>query len=366
MAEFELKIDASAFQKFLFLRDYKPYEVTVFGLTHKENPLHVYDFQLVKQVVNNVSSDCCKDYMAEFADMNIAKGISPINSERVWCHTHPMKGEGSANPSGKDMATWNAPENELKNFMIMMILSSTGEMTCKLRVRGNYDQLVKGLTNPLVYEKDIKVSVVKDQAYLDKVKAGLVAKFGEQAVEALGDKAITVLSPHIKLMDIFPEFSAVEEEYKKLVLPEVFKPVNHGHYYPQVHNNATKNRKKKAASAEVFPEILMTLSEHKTTLSTLTDVELQKLQAAFDDIDDITCLTEYETLFYADNPQPKKTKIDVLLGAITGGIIDIVGKDQIVVPYKDKDLSKRIAALNSAAMTYPFFKDLASKINTGV
>jgi hypothetical protein len=202
-----LKIDGAAFDKFLYMRDYKPYEVAMFGITHADNPLHVYDFELVKQKVNSASADCDPQYMADFLVNNIAKGIMPINCERVWCHTHPMTGDNSANPSHKDMSTWNDADNSHKNFLIMMILSKSGQITCKLRIRSNWNKEVAGLDLPFEFEKDIKVEIIKGETYMAKIKQAIVANYGQQAVDKLGDDAVKVFAPYLKLIDIYPEFT---------------------------------------------------------------------------------------------------------------------------------------------------------------
>lgn len=255
--QLELKINSDAFDMFLYMRDYKPDEVTMFGLTYPQDPLHVYEFVLVKQKVNSVSSDCDENYMADFVASNVDKGIMPINCERVWCHTHPMTGANSANPSGKDMATWNDKDNALKNFMIMMILSRSGEITCKLRIRSNLVNEVPGLDYPFEIEKDIPVKIIPSSTKDDLVKATLITKFGEQAVTALGDKAMSALGPYVSIKDIYPDkIKDLEEQYEKLVskdAPIVVRGTTQNdwrhfnHSQPKNHKQKKKRKRKNSA-----------------------------------------------------------------------------------------------------------------------
>ncbi|HRA10026.1 MAG TPA: hypothetical protein PKX31_00060 [Chitinophagaceae bacterium] len=363
--ELTLKIDAYAFDKFVFMRDHKDSEITMFGITHKENPLHVYDFRIVKQKVNSTSSDCCPEYMAEYIETNAMAGIPPINCERVWCHTHPMTGDSSANPSGKDMSTWNDQDNAMKNFMVMMILSKTGQITCKLRVRGNLSTSVNGLDHPYEVEKEIPVEIIKDEGYDAKILTGLKNIFGERAVDKLGmEKAKKSLLPHVSLIEIFPEFNELITEYDKLVSPDTYTVIrsgyqgyggNHSHYQP------AKNSFKKSASPEIIPEMLLELGEHRESFRVMTDNELQRMKAAFADIEDITSLQSMERIFEFDNPYNPMDGISVILGAIHG---DLLEKD-FQIAYKSNNKLDRVKAINTAGLKYPQFKDTASKINTG-
>jgi hypothetical protein len=363
-----LKFDAIAFDKLVYMRDYRAAEVAMFGITHKDNPLHVYDVQLVKQVVNSASADCDPDYMADFIVQNIEKGIMPINCERIWCHTHPMTGEGSANPSGKDMNTWNHEDNSHKNFMVMLILSKTGQITCKLRIRSNWEKEVPGMSHPYVFEKDIKVEIVKDATYDEKIKAAMINKFGTQAVEALGNDAVKVLGSYIKTLDIYPEFVELHKQYEELVSQEV---VGHGGHYIGAGVNQHRtigfdNRKKakKNPTERNVPEMLLTISEHKESFATVTDEEFGKILENFNDIADIEDLQLYEEEFLKENPQKPNDYVSVILGGITASLLDTNG-DSIIIKHKVPDIEKRCLACVSAGMLYPKFKAAAIDINIG-
>jgi hypothetical protein len=361
-----LKFDAVAFDKLVYMRDYRAAEVAMFGITHKDNPLHVYDVQLVKQVVNSASADCDPEYMADFIVQNIDKGIMPINCERIWCHTHPMTGEGSANPSQKDMNTWNHEDNSHKNFMVMLILSKTGQLTCKLRIRSNWEKEVVGLSHPYVFEKDIKVEIVKDATYDEKIKTAMINKFTAQAVEALGTDAVKVLGPYLKTLDLYPEFIELHKQYEELVSQEVFQ--HNSHYIGAGVNHRAigfNNKKaKKNPSERSVPEMLLTISEHKETFNGITTEEFAKILENFNDIEDVEDLTLYEEEFLKDNPQKPRDFVSAILGSMTASLLDTNG-DSVIIKHKAPDIEKRCLACVSAGMLYPRFKATAIDINIG-
>ena len=369
-----LKIDGAAFDKFLYMRDYKPYEVAMFGITHANNPLHVYDFELVKQKVNAASADCDPQYMADFLVANIAKGIMPINCERIWCHTHPMTGDNSANPSGKDMATWNDADNSHKNFLVMMILSKSGQITCKLRIRSNWNKEVTGLDLPFEFEKDIKVEIVKGEAYLNKVKQAIVNNYGQQAVDKLGNDAVKVFAPYLKLIDIYPEFTALHTQYEELVSLDTPRNIGFGNNNHNTHmgsgpnynaNNNSKKKEKKEASEDTVPEMLLLISEHKDTFSPVSDADLNKIKAHFEGIDGVEDLAMYEKEFKKKNPSKQDDFVSAVLGAISGDILD-TDNTSVIIKHKTHELDKRAKACNGAGMVYPNFKNIAIQLNTGV
>lgn len=368
-----LKFDGYAFSKLMYMRDHRPYEVTMFGVTKPEDPLHVIDMQLVKQVVESASSDCDMDYMnSKFLFQNLQKGIAPINCDRVWCHTHPMTGESSANPSGKDMGTWNHEDNALKNFMVMFILSRSGQMTCKLRVRTNLNKEVPGLNIPHIFEKDIKVEIIQSDEYKAKILAGLKDIFGEKAVERLGDKAVSILSPLVKYSEVFPEFLTLDSEYDELV--SVYKPPvtttylgkGGGNYYGNFSTfRGGHEKRRKKASADIVPELLLVLSEHKYTFDPIKDEELTELKRKYDGIDDVTSLSRLEAEFSQAHPHNDTNYVDMIFGAMRGDLV-ASSANRLIVCHKHNDLDKRCDAVNGASMRYPLFKSLASKFSVGV
>lgn len=200
-----------AYQKLIFLRDLKDCEVAVLGETKVDNPLHVIDIHLIKQKVSSVAADMDEEDISRHVEAMLDKGVHPINSERFWIHTHPMTGEGSANPSGKDMATWNDPNNSEKNFQVMFILSKSGHVTCKVRVRT--DSKIAGF-NKITYEESATFEVVESEEDKEYCKARLTEIFGEKAFEKLGPQ---ILINHVKINELYPEFVDLEKTYKELV-----------------------------------------------------------------------------------------------------------------------------------------------------
>lgn len=378
-----LLIEAAAFDKFLFMRDHRNFEVTMFGITKKDNPLHVIDFELVKQEVNATSSDCCPKYMAEFVEAKAIEGIAPINCERVWCHTHPMTGEGSANPSGKDMATWKDPDNQYKNFLVMMILSRSGQMTCKLIIRGNWNTTVQGMNEPFFYESDIPVVINKSDEYKESLKQKLIGLYTEQVVNRLGDKALDVLMPITKPIELYPEFSELVKKYDELVTPEKPKAYIHpqhsnyhqhggGTYVPNPNrigydyqNNNNTTRKKKEASARNFPEMMLAISEHKITTAVMSHADLDKIKERFNGIETIEDVKVFEKEFFKSNPTDRRDQISVLLGAVSGGILDYAdsSSSKLYIKHKTNDIYARSEACNAAGMVYSVFKEIAIDIN---
>lgn len=257
LAGLKLRIEDHAFLTFQYFRDYRPDEVTMFGITKLDDPLYVTEFALVKQKVNAASSDCDPEGMVDHICLYMAKGIPPLNCERVWFHSHPMMGENSANPSAKDMSTWNDPDNKHKNFMIMGILSKSGHITCKLRVRGNLSSIVAGMNSDFCYELDIPIEIVKTDTYTNALVQKITALGGQALIESLGkDKILEAFSKSFSIKDLFPEnIARLESDYSRLVTKD--SPVHGGvynvggsHYgvfVPQV--------EKKTVTAATIPEV---------------------------------------------------------------------------------------------------------------
>jgi hypothetical protein len=360
-----LKIEGYAFDKFLFMRDHKEFEVTMFGITKPEDPLHVVDFKLVKQVVNSASSDCDQDYMCEYNErMYLDHGILPINCERIWCHTHPMTGETSANPSGKDMSTWNDKDNELKQFLVMLILSRSNHITCKLRIKSNLGKVIPSVDIPIAYEKDIKVEILKDETYSNKIKESLVSIFGQTCVDKLGDNAIKILKPTLSLIEIYPEFSELVTEYDKLVSEErrntIYSWNNNTHTTVTNNGGPFLREKKEPVSGENVPEILLRISEHRISVNNLQPTDLATLASSFSfesqkDID--SAQLDFEKI------KNEKTNItSVFLAAISANILTV--RNSITsIDCKSTHLAKRCKAVNFARLPFPEFHASALEIN---
>lgn len=260
-----------AYKKLIFLRDLKDCEVAVLGETAKENPLHVLDIHLIKQKVSSVAADMDEEDVSRHVEEMMARGIHPINSERFWIHTHPMTGEGSANPSGKDMATWNDPNNSEKNFQVMFILSKSGHVTCKVRVRT--DSKIAGFSK-IVHEESASFEIMESEDDKAHCKARLIDVFGEKAYDKLGPK---ILLENIKIKELYPEFEELEKTYAALVSNSTYTyggnksnadDDDYGGYYNHYAGGGGNHQKslgfqgnaKKRATVENVPEMLYLLS----------------------------------------------------------------------------------------------------------
>lgn len=271
MSNLKAKFDYKAYQKLIYLRDLKDCEVAVLGETKKDDPLHVIDIHLVKQKVTSVAADMDPEDVTRHVEEMGARGIHPINCERFWIHTHPMTGEGSANPSGKDMATWNDPDNSQKNFQVMFIISKSSHVTCKLRVRA--DSKIAGMPK-IEYENNLTFEIVESEEDKAYRVAQLTEIFGEKAVQKL---TLQTLMQHAKVEDMYPEIAELKTKYDELVTENktyyagnnVNSNYNYGHYagmgysgntrqntigYSTSHHSNSFNKKK--AEKEDVPELL--------------------------------------------------------------------------------------------------------------
>lgn len=94
----------------------------MFGISSKENPLHIEDVRLVKQEVTPVTTDMDDDAVAEYLDSLIDEGKQPFEGMRVWIHTHPGM---SATPSGTDEDTFESVFGAC-DWAAMIIIGSSG------------------------------------------------------------------------------------------------------------------------------------------------------------------------------------------------------------------------------------------------
>lgn len=268
------KIEREAFEKLLFLRDLKPFEVAVLGETKLDDPLHVVDIHLVKQEVSAASADLDPQDVFRHVDEMMNKGIPPINSERFWIHTHPMTGTGSANPSAKDMATWNSPENAKRNFLVMMIISKTGEITCKVRFLVDPSPLMSVKIPQLKYEVETDVEIIDDPEYTSKLHEDLIDFYGENTYSAI---------PVDVLKQYFPNrFKDLREKYELYVheeKPTYFTQHGMNNYtnYGVVGSRNQKKRRPLTIKPETIPGVLVLVSDIATQVAGLDDSRMQKI-----------------------------------------------------------------------------------------
>lgn len=124
-----MRLSPYAWAKLLFLRDFGPTEVGVFGITRADDLLFVEDIKLVKQVCTSVTVRFDDAAVADFFDEQIDQGGRPEQFARVWVHTHPAD---SAAPSGVDEETFERVFGSC-DWAVMAILARGGQTYARLR-----------------------------------------------------------------------------------------------------------------------------------------------------------------------------------------------------------------------------------------
>lgn len=356
------KINQSAYDKIIYLRDLKNCEVAMFGQTLPEDPLHVVDIHLVKQTVSYASADIDPNGQFDYVCKMIEKGIPPINSERFWIHTHPMSGSGSATPSSKDMATWNCEENSLRNFMVMMIISKSGEISCKLRVRANISNLNIESLKTLYYEKDIKVNIVEEKDYTETLKDKMLKFFGETAYSVI---PLNILKSHYKAQyeDLKAQYDLLVEEEKPVVVNAKQNNSYFGHNYNdnyrQIGYHYRPQQKKRTLSPESIPGVLAVISEHATQLETISADKMQEIGNYYNV--DSNSYDEMKYYLQEFNKAPKKTTVSKLMQALIAAPSSIGFDGRLNI--KSIRMDEKIDFLNSIGMTFSDAQKVLNKIN---
>lgn len=246
-----LKITESAWEKYLYARDYRTDEVTLFGITKREDPLFVEDFEIIKQKVHNTSSDAEDGAMEDHINANLAKTppVLPVNCDRIWAHTHPMTGEHSAKPSGKDWSTFTDEDNRQKSFLVMLILSKSGHVSCHIKL---YNDAVG--TNTY---HSISLEIVKED--LEDRRRTAIDRAIREALSAeqiqVLNEILSIKNTPVQLRDEVancgietydPEWvSGFAEKYKNLVTKDSFVTTSTylGNHYQGVGFQSTYNTK---------------------------------------------------------------------------------------------------------------------------
>lgn len=367
--DLKLKITDEAFCKFKFMRDHSPNEVAMFGITKPDDPLFVYDFALVKQKVNPVSADVDADGLCDHIAKYYSLGVGPLNCERVWCHTHPMQGAGSANPSAKDMATWNHADNSKKNFFVMMILSKSGEITCRLRIRGNANTLVSGLNYNIDIDETISVSIVQTDSFSRRIDNAAAKFFTEDGLRALDKDAISkFVMTNSSLKDIFPEFNELIAEYDKLVSIDTPSIVSFGNTTNHITYGTYNNSQKKISSPKDVPDMAVIAGDDLCTLKNVTmgSRELISISNKYSDRNGKTLikidLEELEDEFNKDYASQDSDICMAILGAMRGKTVSSSGTKFRVDLYPTNKESRGATAVG-AGMFWPTYLKLAKTIN---
>lgn len=367
----KLRIADVAFLKLIHMRDHKPYEVAMFGITTPDDPLFVQDFALVKQKVHETSTDIDPDGLADHISKYYNQGIGPINCERVWCHTHPMTGSGSANPSGKDMSTWNHADNSQKNLFVMMILSKSGEITCRVRIRGSAEKFVTGLKHTIDIDETISTEIVQTDLMKERIRAAAQKIFTPEALATLNEDVISkwVLT-NVSKSTIFPEFTELEAEYEKLVTLD--RPTSV--IYPNApsitqyqYGSPNTNRTKKKACPEDVPRIALIAGDDCVDIGAIKfdSPEIKMINDQFTDNNgcQIICndLRKLHEKFIADYASHEDDICMTILGAIRGKTFVSSGTKFRVELYPLRDL--RSTTCIGAGMFWPIYSRNARVIN---
>lgn len=359
-AKFKLRIEDHAFLTFVHFRDYKPDEVTMFGITKADDPLYVTEFALVKQKVNPASSDCDPEGMDDHICKYLSKGVLPLNSERIWFHSHPMTGENSANPSIKDMSTWNDNDNKHKNFMVMGILSKSGHMTCKLRIKGNASSIVAGLNSELSYEQDIPVEIIETDLYKKAVLNKIISLGGEELIKNIGeDKALKTFKDTFSIKDLFPEYiSELESDYARLVSKDT--PVYTHHvgisHYNYINTNLNLHEKK-TVTAQTIPEVFVHVGTDISDVdSFLLRPYLNLMSSSYEACGDDHIRKTYGS--YIDEWRPSANDyVSSILGAIQSDILRFgdTNKGKLKMDGAHIPLHDKKCAVSRSLELYPVF-----------
>lgn len=368
-----LKITDEAFFKFKYMRDYRDKEVAMYGITKPEDPLYVTDFALVKQKVGAVSADIDPDGLADHVQKYLDMGIYPINCERVWCHTHPMTGESSANPSAKDMSTWNHEENSKKNLFVMMILSKSGQMTCRLRIRGNASKFVPGIDYPIDIDGTIGVKIVQTDSFQSKIKECAAKYFTTEALSGgiKPEYIASIVLDSVSAKEIIPEIADLENQYAELVSNEVFSTNSNYNLTLGTPFNSThtsNSAQKKTAHAVYVPAIALDAGDN---VESLKDIAVGSTQII--SINDKWCDSERRTIitsdlktleddFYSNHAASDDDICAVIIGSI---------RANVVTPYVDKFITSiypvapkdRAKVAVESGMFFPKYQRLAKIIN---
>ena len=368
-------IDDYAFQQLLFLRDHKDSEVALFGITKPENPLHVTKFALVKQIVDAVAADCDEEGMADHIQKYINEGVMPINSSRFWAHTHPMTGENSANPSAKDMGTWNHPDHAQKNFFVMFIISKTGQITCRVRIKGNAQQIVPGIDYKIEIDSAAKVEIAPTEGFLQKIRTAASKFFTQEGLAALSQNDINrmILAGVKDKRDLFPEFSELIADYNRLVTQRSATQVYGGYIgYGNTtnHYQSANKRKKKILGPRDIPAVALILGEDAvdTRQITMGSTALMEINNDYEDDNGRTIIKMDTDKAYNDFVKyyqaGKNNYVMAILGSMRGDcIISQHGmKSQIKISlFPDKN-NKSLASVG-ASMFWPNLKGMFEQIN---
>lgn len=132
----EIQFTPYAYSKMMYYLHKNNNEVSMFGISKKENPSLVIDVSLIKQEVGEVTTDMDDEALADYVEDMVCKGYEPCEVLRIWIHSHP---NFSTQPSNTDKETFS---RAFKNasWKVMIIISKKYETYCLLRQSGTVCQ----------------------------------------------------------------------------------------------------------------------------------------------------------------------------------------------------------------------------------
>jgi proteasome lid subunit RPN8/RPN11 len=126
-----LKLSNQVHQQLCYLAKKYPHEVSGFGISTIEDPLHVIDFCMVEQLNDAASTEMTEEGLAAYMDAGLEAGMAPVQFMRIWIHTHPS---GVNGPSGTDNTTMKEVF-EGCDWSVMLILTKELKMYCEIHTK---------------------------------------------------------------------------------------------------------------------------------------------------------------------------------------------------------------------------------------
>lgn len=121
-----LKIDPIAWAKIKwFMEEAGNLEMSGFGISSGEDPLHVVDFQTIEQVCHGAETELDDLALAKYVGQMAKKRIPPNRCMRIWFHSHPFAKE-KPSPSTTDITTFKKKLGGEADWVVMVVLGKTG------------------------------------------------------------------------------------------------------------------------------------------------------------------------------------------------------------------------------------------------
>ena len=115
----KLVFSPKAWVKILYMRDRGKTEVSGFGISSEDDPLHIIDFKLLPQLNWPTFTEFDDKASPAYLEDMYHAGFQPNRCFRVWIHTHPGM---TASPSGHDHDTFERT-TEMASWGVMCIVA---------------------------------------------------------------------------------------------------------------------------------------------------------------------------------------------------------------------------------------------------